>query len=587
MDDARVRSEPKNGISAGTQWFELFKRLCTLPIADIPTLCNIQANLIAAVYAIGSGKLTKASALFAKACTMCVDAGLHRSADNYDLFDPIEDEVRKRTFWCVYIWDKQMSAHFGRPSILRLRDCDVGEPAPVDDEYITRESIGTPPPGTECRMCAFIVAVRIMVVLESVLDVPPARMSEDPTSFLLRATNALSGARRFKEMREEEALLDEVHRSIPGYWSHTLETLSSEDTIRLTQAVRLHCAEHLVRLLIYRHRFSELIAERTNGVVPDEQTNVETAALIAAHNSAVQIIAANVDIAKKGLMTYCMFGNDFYWSITDAFRPLDGVHVIHQLTQAGRTLVAVALSCKTEALQPLMPPTLDSLRYCVQLLKIFSSRYVCGLRSGDLMEEFCRRTFLPPSRLPKIDTRMSLVTGIPLESSHQDTHRDRMTGPPWIRPVRKKGPSSVRSNRSNSPTHSTHQDSPDAFPPSEFFADSTKLIFTSSSANRSTTPPHVSTGNPTFLDPVVLLDNVQNETQLYMSPEMYREGGIDMTALFHHDYLHTPTQAGRSPVEEVNGLPGPDVSPQSSADKRGYHIVKGSYWTAHCKGSLV
>lgn len=238
---------------------------------------------------------------------MCVDAGLHRSADNYDLFDPIEDEVRKRTFWCVYLWDKQMSAHFGRPSILRLRDCDVGEPAPVDDEYITREAIGTPPPGTECRMCAFILAVRIMVVLDSVLDMPPARISEESTSFLLRATHVLSGARRFKEMLEEEALLDEIHRSIPAYWSHTPETLNSDDTIRLTQAVRLHCAEHFVRLLIYRRRFSELIAVRTDGVVPDEQTDVETAALIAAHNSAAHIIAANVNIAQKGLMTYCMF----------------------------------------------------------------------------------------------------------------------------------------------------------------------------------------------------------------------------------------------------------------------------------------
>lgn len=307
MDDPRVRANPSDSISAGVHWFDLFSRLRTLPISDRPTLYNIQANLIAAVYAVGLGRISRAAALLAEAVTMCIDAGLHRSADTYDLFDPIEDEVRKRTFWCVYIWDKQLSAHFGRPSTLRLRDCDVAEPSPVDDEFITRDSIGTPPPGSECRLSAFIVSLRIMVVLESVLDVPPARQSDDSNSFLLRATNVLHGARKFKPMREEEALLDEIHRDVPTFWAHTPETLASEDTIRVTQAERLHCAEQFVRLLIYRHRFSEYLAERTNGLHEEEQTDAEKEALVAAHNSALQIVAAHVNIAKKGLMTYCEF----------------------------------------------------------------------------------------------------------------------------------------------------------------------------------------------------------------------------------------------------------------------------------------
>ncbi|KAL0959028.1 hypothetical protein HGRIS_014335 [Hohenbuehelia grisea] len=433
MDDPRVRPDPKDSISAGTHWFELLGRLRTLPIADRPTLYTIQANLIAAVYAVGLGRLSRAAALLSEAITMCIDAGLHRSADSYDVFDPIEDEVRKRTFWCVYIWDKQLAAHFGRPPMLRLRDCDVGEPTPVDDEFITRDGVGIPPPGTECRLTAFICSLRILVVLESVVDVPPARNWAESAPFLMRATSVLSGNRRYKELREEEALLDEIHLSIPPYWAHTPETLASEDTIRLTQAERLHCAEHFVRLLIYRHRFSELVAERMN-VGEEEQTEVETEATIAAHNSALQIIATHLHIAKKGLMTYY------------------GVHVIHQLTQAGRTLVAILLNCKHESLQHLIPPGLDALRSCVGLLRRFSGRYVCGLRSGDLMEEFCRLTQIPlePTSRPE---------GAP-------TNR-----PPWIRPARKKAPSGARSNRSDSVSQHS---SPEAFSPSDFLNDPPK-----------------------------------------------------------------------------------------------------------------
>ena len=188
-----------------------------------------------------------------------------------------------------------------------MRDCDVAEPSPVDDEFITRDGVGIPPPGTECRMNAFVMSLRIMVVLEAVLDVLPPRQSEDSNSFLRRATHMLSGCRRFKEKREEEALLDDIHRKIHSYWTHSPEIVNSEDTIRVTQAARLHCAEHFVRLLIYRHRFSELVAERTNGPVAEGQSELEKEALISAHNSALHIVGAHLHIAKKGLMTYCVF----------------------------------------------------------------------------------------------------------------------------------------------------------------------------------------------------------------------------------------------------------------------------------------
>lgn len=530
LDDPRVRADPNDSISAGTHWFDLFARLRALPIADRPTLYNIQANLIAAVYAIGLGKLSKGASILAEAVTMCIDAGLHRSADTYDLFDPIEDEVRKRTFWCVYIWDKQLGAHFGRPSLLRLRDCDVPEPSPVDDEFITRESVGVPPPGTECRLSAFIVSLRIMVVLESILDVPPARQSDESSSFLLKAANVLSGARRFKEMREEEALLDCIHQNIPAHWAHSPETLASEDTIRLTQAERLHCAEQYVRLLIYRHRFSELVAERTSGPVQEEQTDAEKEALISAHNAALQIVGAHLHIAKKGLMTYY------------------GVHVIHQLTQAGRTLVAILLCCKTEALQNLIPLGLDALRTCIGLLRRFSGRYVCGLRSGDLMEEFCR------------------LTNIPLETTRQDGAADT-SRPPWIRPVRKKAPSIARSN--NSGDSPSHHSSPEAFTPSEFFNDPPKngIGFSSGSSSASGSSssipnpaPQYSNGTPQVRHPSPTaymdtssgglgMDMIREDTQMYMSPgemmSLFSDGNVDVGHLFSSEFIHQQQQNDR------------------------------------------
>ena len=41
---------------------------------------------------------------------------------------------------------------------------------------------------------------------------------------------------------------------------------------------------------------------------------------------------------------------------------IDGVHVIHQLTAAGRTLVAILINCHAESLRPLIQPSLEALR---------------------------------------------------------------------------------------------------------------------------------------------------------------------------------------------------------------------------------
>lgn len=306
IDDPRVRADPNDSNSAGTQWFDLLARLRTLPGADKPTLYTIQSVLIAGVYAVGLGRLSKAFALLAEAITLSIDAGLHRSADDYDLFDPVEDEVRKRTFWCVYLWDKQASAHFGRPPMLRLRDCDVSEPAIVDDEFITRDGVTLQPQETESRMSAFVNCVRLFVVLESVMDVPPSRPTAEASPFLARATSVLTGFRRSKELHEEEALLDDICRAIPPHWAHSVETMTSNDVIRVTQAERLHCVEQFVRMLVHRHRFSEMVAERMHNHIPDgEQGEAEIEAMRAAHSCALQIISSHLHIAAKGLMTYC------------------------------------------------------------------------------------------------------------------------------------------------------------------------------------------------------------------------------------------------------------------------------------------
>lgn len=68
--------------------------------------------------------------------------------------------------------------------------------------------------------------------------------------------------------------------------------------------------------------------------------------------------------------------------------------VIHQLTQAGRTLVAVVLQCRRTDERSTMSVSLEGLRVAVSLLRQFAVRYGCGARSSDVLVEFCRGKFI-------------------------------------------------------------------------------------------------------------------------------------------------------------------------------------------------
>lgn len=72
----------------------------------------------------------------------------------------IEEEVRKRTFWCNYMWDRRVLILAGHHWCGYVTD--VSEPAAVDDEFITHDYIGPQSIGTPSRMRAFICVLQLL-----------------------------------------------------------------------------------------------------------------------------------------------------------------------------------------------------------------------------------------------------------------------------------------------------------------------------------------------------------------------------------------------------------------------------------------
>lgn len=91
----------------------------------------------------------------------------------------------------------------------------------------------------------------------------------EPGSFISRIS-----PRSRPSTQDELALLDHITDGVPGDWVYTPATVADPDSVRFFQKTRVFAMQNFIRLLIARHRFSELL-ERTR-IAPEIATAAET-----------------------------------------------------------------------------------------------------------------------------------------------------------------------------------------------------------------------------------------------------------------------------------------------------------------------
>lgn len=69
------------------------------------------------------------------------DLGLYAESGSWPV---VEGEMRRRTWWTIYILDRTMATEMGRPCLIDDADCDVSLPAAVDDQYLREDGMRVP-----------------------------------------------------------------------------------------------------------------------------------------------------------------------------------------------------------------------------------------------------------------------------------------------------------------------------------------------------------------------------------------------------------------------------------------------------------
>ncbi|SPQ27239.1 08af13b7-cebe-4173-9f3f-97b97a1a679b [Thermothielavioides terrestris] len=86
------------------------------------------------------------------------DLGLHAEPATASL---IENEMRRRTWWTIYILDRSLAVELGRPMLIDDSDCDVTLPAAIDDHHLSERGQRLPD-GVEALTHSLLAIVHVV-----------------------------------------------------------------------------------------------------------------------------------------------------------------------------------------------------------------------------------------------------------------------------------------------------------------------------------------------------------------------------------------------------------------------------------------
>lgn len=133
-------------------------------------LASIQARLAQCFYLLSRSRINHCWSLFGTTAHLALAIGLNRGTRmEASGTGKIENECRRRVFWCAYTLDKYLAASLGRPRTFREEDIDQPLPSCIDDPYLSSIEIQTEPSQGQPVMVAAIAHAKLARVIDQIL----------------------------------------------------------------------------------------------------------------------------------------------------------------------------------------------------------------------------------------------------------------------------------------------------------------------------------------------------------------------------------------------------------------------------------
>lgn len=258
-------------------------RLLLQDITECRDLVSLQALLFMILFLQATSNLSACYSFLGIANRAALRMGLHRHLPHAKL-TPIEYESRRRVFYVTRMLDIYVSALLGFPLMLRDEDIDQPLPTEVDDEYITKDQILTPPPGSSSFFEAFNAHATLMNIMKKVVEYvyPPKGLEESVTKDKRGPPTYMISYSKIKEI---EGDLQEWFEKLPIRWRPSSE--GEIEVVRVRTLLRFAYAH--VQMLLYRP-FLHYVSPKLNaGKEVDERYYACAAAGISVSRNIVHI----------------------------------------------------------------------------------------------------------------------------------------------------------------------------------------------------------------------------------------------------------------------------------------------------------
>ncbi|KAH9826179.1 Zn(2)-C6 fungal-type DNA-binding domain [Teratosphaeria destructans] len=163
--------------SADLESFQSQWRAAIDSILTENSLAALQALILAQIFCIQQGDLTRLLTYKGLSTTLSARLGLHQSQKRFAL-RTLTCETRKKVFWTLYTVDCFTAVLLGLPKHVKDEDVNCEYPADADDEYVTERGFQPTLPGESTKLSSALALFRAARILSKVLEeVFPAKTS--------------------------------------------------------------------------------------------------------------------------------------------------------------------------------------------------------------------------------------------------------------------------------------------------------------------------------------------------------------------------------------------------------------------------
>ncbi|KAI0014194.1 fungal-specific transcription factor domain-containing protein [Xylariaceae sp. FL0662B] len=216
-------------------------------VTECRDLMSLQALLFMVLFIQSISNLSTCYGFVGIALRSALRMGLHRRLPHIKL-SAIETETRRRVFYICRQMDTYVSALLGFPLLLNDDDIDQPLPTEVDDQYITKDEILVPPPGTPSFFEAFNAHVKLMDILRMVVKhIYPLKGIEQSEVEGVGEPYA-SYTISYGKVKEMEKELQQWNEELPVAWRPNPE--GPVEVVRVRNLLRFTYAH--VQMMLYR-----------------------------------------------------------------------------------------------------------------------------------------------------------------------------------------------------------------------------------------------------------------------------------------------------------------------------------------------